>query len=154
MSYKCEVRVQVPKTTLTVRTRTPVSHLPQVLGQAFDEIMAYLGALGEQPAGPPFVVYHNMDMQNLDIEIGFPVSKRLPGKDRVQAGNLPEGRVATCLHTGPYSEIGQAYEALSKWVDENGYQATGTAIEIYLNDPEVTAPDKLQTQIVYPLRAA
>ncbi len=154
MSYKCELRVQVPKATMTVRIRTPVSQLPQVLGKAFGEIAAYIGTLGEQPAGPPFVVYHNMDMQDLDIEIGFPVNKPLPAQGKLQPGALPEGKAATCRYTGPYEEVGTAYEALSKWVDENGYEITGLTIESYLNDPQTTAPDQLQTQIAQPLKSA
>jgi len=154
MSYQCEVREQGPDATMTVRTRTPVSQLPQVLGQAYGEIAAYLGSLGEQPAGPPFVAYHNMDMQDLDIEIGFPTRKPLPVRGKMQPGALPKGKIATCLHTGPYQDIPAAYDALSRWIDENGYTATGLAIEFYLNDPQTTPPDQLQTQVVLPLRPA
>lgn len=154
MSYDCELRTQGPKATMTVRTRTPVSQLPQALGKAYGEIAAYLGSLRERPAGPPFVAYHNMDMQDLDVEIGFPVSHPLPGQGKLLPGAMPEGQIATCLHTGPYEDIPAAYDALNRWIDEHGYQATGLAIEIYLNDPQTTQPAQLQTQIMLPLRAA
>ena len=35
-------------------------------------ILQYAGQMGVQPSGPPFVAYYNLDMQDLDLEIGFP----------------------------------------------------------------------------------
>ena len=104
-----------------------------------------------EPAGPPFTAYFNMDMDDLDVEIGFPVPVSLPGKGDIQASEVPEGKAATCLYTGPYSDIGQGYEALTAWINEHGYQPTGVAYEFYLNDPNITPPPELMTQIVFPL---
>lgn len=152
MSYKCKVKEQPTQATLAIRTRVSVQDLPQVLGKAYGAIAQYLGELGEQPAGPPFVAYYNMDMQALDVEIGFPVSRKLSGKGDIQASEIPGGKVATCLCTGPYSDVKPAYNALSQWMKENGYEATGVAYEMYLNDPGQTVPQELQTQIVFPLK--
>ncbi len=110
-------------------------NLPQVLGEAYGKIMQYMGELGETPGGAPFVAYYNMDMQNLDMEIGFPVLSALPGKGEVQAGQIPAGKAATCLHTGPYPEIASAYNDLSAWITAQGVHPTGVAYEFYLNDP-------------------
>ena len=152
MSYECKVKEQPTQATLAIRTRVSVQDLPQVLGKAYGAIAQYLGELGEQPAGPPFVAYYNMDMQALDVEIGFPVSRGLSGKGDIQAGEIPGGKVVTCLYTGPYSDIGPAYNALSQWMKENGHEATGVAYEMYLNDPGQTPPQELQTQIMFPLK--
>ena len=154
MSYTCEIREQAAQPVLSIRTRTPVQELPQAFGRAYGEIALYLGELGEHPAGPPFAAYYNMDMQDLDVEIGFPVSRVLSGKGEIQPGEIPAGRVATCLHTGPYGEIEPAYNALSKWIQGNGYEAAGVAYEMYLNDPEETPPQELKTQILFPLKGA
>ena len=152
MSYKCEVKEQTTQPTLAIRTRVSVQDLPQTFGKAYRAIAQYLGELGEQPAGPPFAAYHNMDMQNLDVEIGIPVSRKLAGRDDIQAGEIPGGKAATCLYVGPYAEIEPAYTALSEWMKDNGYKATGVAYEMYLNDPEETPPQELQTQIAFPLK--
>jgi effector-binding domain-containing protein len=154
MSYKCEVKEQSAQPALSIRTRTAVQDLAQVLGEAYSAMAQYLGELGEQPAGPPFTAYYNMDMQDLDVEIGFPVYKRLPGKDDIKASEIPGGEAATCLHTGPYSEIGPAYNALSEWIKDNGYEVTGVAYEVYLDDPAQTPPQELRTQILFPLKTA
>jgi len=60
----------------------------------------------------------------------------------IQASEIPGGKLATCLYTGPYSDIAPAYEALSKWITEHGYEAAGAAYETYLNDPQQTPPQE------------
>lgn len=152
MSYQCKLKEWSTQPTLAIRTRTAVQDLPQVLGETYHAIEEYLAELGEQPAGPPFTAYHNMDMQDLDVEIGFPVPRELPGRGDIQAGHLPEGKVATHLYIGPYSDMEPAYDALSQWIQENGYEPTGVAYEFYLSDPAETPPEEHQTQIVYPLK--
>ena len=153
MSYECGVREQAAQPTLSIRTRTRVQDLPQVLGTGYGAIAQYLGELQEEPAGPPFAIYYTADMQNPDIEVGFPVGRRLAGRDDIQASEIPGGKVATCLHTGPYSELEPAYNALSQWIKDNGYEATGVACEMYLNDPDQTPPQELRTQIALFLKA-
>ncbi len=152
MSYVCELQEFSVRPALSIRTRTPIQDLPQVLGAAYGTIMHYLGELGEQPAGAPFTAYYSMDMTDLDLEIGLPVARNLPGRDTIQASELPGGRVATCRYTGPYDTIAAAYEALSAWMAEQGHIPTGVAYENYLNDPADTPPEALQTMIVFPLK--
>lgn len=152
MTYDCQL-IELPhQDTLAVRSRTTVQNLPEVLDRAYGAIMQYLGELGEQPAGPPYVGYFNMDMQDLDVELGFPVARPLPGKGEVQPSEMPTGKAASCVHTGPYGEIEPAYAALSQWMQQNGHQPSGAAYEIYLNDPEDTPPEQLQTYIIFPLK--
>ena len=151
MDYKCELIERAGVATAFVRTRSSVQDLPNLIPGIYAQIAQYIGGLGEQPAGPPYVAYYNMDMQDLDIEIGFPVSDSVSGKDDIQTGEIAGGTFAACLHIGPYSEIAPAYEALSGWVKGEGHKTTGVAYEIYLNDPAGISPEKLQTQILYPL---
>jgi effector-binding domain-containing protein len=154
MPYQCELKEQSAQKTLSIRTRTAVQDLPQVFGEGYGQIAQYLGQLGEQPIGPPFAAYYNMDMADLDVELGFPVARALPGQGEIKAGEIPGGRVATCLYTGPYSDIEAAYNTLMKWMEANGYQATGVSYELYLNDPDETPAAELQTQIIFPLESA
>ena len=152
MSYNCELVEQSPQPTLSIRTTTSIKNLPQELGKAYQAIGQYLGQLGEQPTGAPYAAYFNFDMNNIDVEIGFPISKSLPDKEGIKATALPGGKIARCLYTGPYKEIEPAYNALTAWVKENGYEATGVAYEFYLNDPGEVSPSELMTQVVFPLK--
>lgn len=152
MSYQFEVKEQPAQKTLAIRTRAAVGDLPQIFETGYTEIGQYLGELGEEPSGPPFAIYYNMDMAALDIELGFPVARTLPGRAAIKAGEIPGGRVATGLFVGPYEEMEPFYTALMEWIKANGYEATGIAYEYYLNDPRETPP--AQTQVVFPLKSA
>lgn len=67
MFTKCEIRKQPAQPIMSIRMRTAVQELPNVLGKAFGDVAMAIGEQGQQPRGPPFVAYYNMDMQDLDI---------------------------------------------------------------------------------------
>lgn len=152
MHSPCEITEQPFQIALTIRTRAAVEDLPGVIGRSYAEIAGYLGRLGESPAGAPFVIYYNLDMRDLDVEIGFPVSRELPGQGEIRTGGIPAGTVATCVYTGPYPEMTSAYEALNACIAEKGYEAVGTAIEEYWNGPHEVPPEELKTRIILPLK--
>lgn len=152
MTYKCELVDQTAQPTLSIRTTTSIKELPQELGKAYGAIGQYMGELGEQPAGAPYAAYFTFSMESMDIEIGFPVGGSLPGKGEIQSGDIPAGKVAQTIYTGPYNKIEPAYNALTAFVEQQGYEATGVAYEFYLNDPGEVAPEELLTQIVFRLK--
>ncbi|WZL71961.1 GyrI-like domain-containing protein [Clostridiaceae bacterium 35-E11] len=152
MQYQCELFEQTAQPALSIRTRSSVDNLPQVLRNAYMEIIQYLNEIHEQPSGAPFVAYYNMDMQDLEIEVGFPVSREFPEKDKIKPSEIPTGKHASCMHIGPYSQIEPAYDALMQWAAENGHTPTGISYEFYLNDPRETPENQLQTRITFPLK--
>lgn len=151
VTHLCELLDRESQPTLAIRARSSVQGLPQVLGRAWGAIMQRAGRLGVQPSGPPFVAYRNMDMQDLDLEIGVPFSQKLEGEGEVLPGEIPGGRAAGCLHVGPYNQLRAAYDALQKWMEANGHTPSGVVYEFYLNDPQTTPAAELQTQVIFPL---
>lgn len=154
MKFHCEFKDQSAQPALAIRIRTSVKDLPRVIGESYEKIMAHLSKMGEYPTGPPFTAYFNMDMDDLDVEIGFPVGKSLPGVNDIQTTEIPAGRAGSCLYTGPYDKMKPAYDELTEWIMAHGFQSTGVAYEFYLNDPDQVSPDELQTQILFPLKEA
>ncbi len=151
MPYDCELKTQEPQPALSVRTHASAQELPSLFGRVYGGIMQYLQELGEQPAGMPFAAYHDMNMENLDIEVGFPVTHKLNGKDEIQASEFPGGRLASVVHLGPYDQLGAAYGALAQWVSSQGFETTGVAYELYYSEPE-TPPQDTKTEIIFPLK--
>lgn len=152
MSFECELIERKEQPTLSVRTHTPVEGLPQLIGQTYGQIMEYMASIGAQPVGEPFVAYYNLDMKNLDIEIGFPVTKALPGQGEIQPSQVMAGKYGVCHYTGPYEQMAPAYEALTGWVKEKGFEPTGLAYEYYLNSPDEVPVSGLKTRIEFPLK--
>ncbi len=152
MPYQCQIQPAPFTHALALRARTSVDKLPQFFGHAFDAVMQRLGALGEQPIGAPYAAYYNMDMQNLDVEGGFPVARELAGEGEVQPSRFHGEQAAVCMHAGPYDQMAAAYEALTQFVAAQGRETTGVVYEVYLTDPSVTPPAEMQTLIVFPLK--
>jgi effector-binding domain-containing protein len=152
MSIRCEFTQLAPQPSLSIRLRTSSAELPEVFAKGYVEIARYLQECKIKPAGTHFAIYYNLDMRNLDVEFGFPVSASVSGRDNIQASQTPSGKSVTCLHTGSYNEVEPWYRALTEWIKDNGYESAGIAYEVYLNDPCDTPPDKLKTQIYQLIR--
>ncbi len=152
MEYQCEIKEMPAQDTLCVRVRAKAQDLPQVMGRWFGEIGRYLVELRQPPTGMPYSGYFNMDIQDMDVEIGFPVGKPLPGKGDIQPGTLPGGRMAAVMHFGSYDTLEAAYHALQAYVQVQGLTATGVWYELYMNDPNQVAPEQIQTLVLMPLK--
>lgn len=137
--------------TLSIRVKTSVDQLPRLIGECYAKLGAYLQEEKEMLSDIPFVAYHNMDMQNLDVEIGFPVAKVMAGKDDIQANIIPGGLVIACMYRGPYSEIEPLYAEMAEYLREKQLEPVGTAYEYYYND--LSFPEsELLTNVVMPLK--
>jgi len=136
--------------TLSIRTRTPVEKLPVLIGESYGKMSAYLKELGEYLEDIPFAAYYNMDMKDLDVEIGFRVSKALPGKGEIKSGFIPAGKIIFCMYRGAYSEVGPTYNEMFKWINDNGFKFVGPCYEYYYNGPGFPESEML-TMIVMPI---
>ncbi len=67
---------------------------------------------------------------------------------------MPGTEVAEVIHHGAFTSISEAYEALVKWIETNGYQFNGPCREIYLQLPvkigDQNDPDTV-TEIQFPV---
>lgn len=152
MQYQFVLEEKEAQPTVSIRTRTALENLPQVLGKAYEDIMNYLSEIGVQPSGAPYVGYFNTDMQDLDIECGISVAQPVAGNNELKPSEIPAGRQVSCLYTGPYNQIEPAYNAIMEWIPANGYAPTGVCYEFYLNDPAETPENELLTRIVFLLK--
>ncbi|MBU2008380.1 MAG: GyrI-like domain-containing protein [Chloroflexi bacterium] len=137
---------------LYVRTRTSLDRLPQVIGESYHKIANYMQGLGEKPAGVPYTAYHNLDTRDMDVEMCFPVSNPLPGREEIKGGELAAGRVAAAMYKGPYAAMEAIYSEIFRWLAERGHQAKGVYYEYYYNSPQDVPESELLTEIVIPLK--
>lgn len=152
MDFKIEVAEPAPRPALAVRTRTPVAAIGQVMGQALGRVYQYILEIGAQPGDCAFSVYYNMDMNDLDVDIGFVLTEPAPGRGEVHALEIPGGKQVSCMYKGPYDRMEAAYAAMTEWMVANGYTPTGQAHEFYYNDPSQVPPSELMTKIMFPVQ--
>jgi DNA-binding transcriptional MerR regulator len=154
MPYEIAAK-QIPTQPVASWTsRTTLATIGDVVGRGLTTVMGALTAAGTEPAGPPFIVYHDVTDEQADgtVEICIPVP---PGVNGVAADvewkEMPGGAVAWATHRGPYDEIGPAYHTITGWIQDHQRQITGAPREIYLNDPQTVVPEDLLTEIQFPI---
>ena len=79
-------------------------------------------------------------------------TKGLSGSEKVQIDSLSEGRCVQALHLGPYDKVGETYDRIIKFIEENGLKHNGPYHEIYMSNPDRTSPEKLKTIIRQPVK--
>lgn len=152
MDYKFEVTEPGPRPALAIRTRTPVAAIGPVMGQAFGKVYQYMLEIGAKPGDCAVTVYYNMDMNDLDVEIGFVLAEPAPGSGEVHTLQIPGGKQVSCMYKGPYDRMEPAYTAMTEWMASNGYVPSGSAYEFYYNDPSQVPPSELLTKIMFPVK--
>jgi effector-binding domain-containing protein len=147
MTYQVEVNDRPAQLTLGVHTHSAQRDLPRIIPQELQGVIGYLNKTGRKPTGVPFVGYTGMDMENLNVEIGFLCTEPIPGDATVQPSQIPGGRAASVLHKGTYKDIGNGHMALHDWMESKGYESATGYYELYLNDPGEVPEDQLETLI-------
>ncbi len=113
--------------------------MPNEQGPLWSDLWAYLGPQRVQPAGPCFSLYHDTEHKDRDwdIEICEQVNTELAPTKQIKVYSLPAVETMACvIHAGPFVTIGEAYDSIAKWIDQNGYQIVGPAREFYLRQPQ------------------
>lgn len=150
--YAIEVREQQYQPVMSVRTISSVSKLPLLIGETYERIMVYLKELDVNPTGPPFVCYYNLDMEHLDVEIGFPVEDVLPGEGDLCPSEMIQGKTVSYLYNGPYEKMEEAYNEMNDYIRTYGFKPKGMSYEIYYNSPmDVQSKEELLTRIELPV---
>ena len=75
----------------------------------------------------------------------------LPIFDELRLEVYEEGLAAQIMHIGPYADEAPNIERLHTFIHESGYSLRGKHHEIYLGDPNRSAPEKLKTIIRQPV---
>ena len=132
--YQVVTREVPTQRVATIRERVPMTVIGKAMGEGFGEIVRATEAAGAEIDGLPFAIYHELDPQELDVELGFPVLGEVE-TGRVHSATLDGGRVACVVHMGPYDEVPAAYDALTRWVQLQGERVVGPPREVYLNEP-------------------
>ena len=75
----------------------------------------------------------------------------LPIFDELRLEVFAEGPAAQIMHIGPYADEAPTIEKLHAFIHEQGYSLRGKHHEIYVGDPNRSAPEKLKTIIRQPI---
>jgi DNA-binding transcriptional MerR regulator len=112
---------------------------PPDQGSLWGELMGYLNQQKARMIGPPMAIYHDGEFKerDWDIEVCMPIVDEMTPDNHLKVYRLPGFETAACVvHAGPFATIGEAYDAIAKWIDENSYHIVGPWRELNLRPPE------------------
>ncbi len=77
-----------------------------------------------------------------------------PALPLVRRETLREGLCVQILHRGPYAEEGPTIESVHRFMREHGLAFAGSHHEIYVSDPNRSAPQRMKTIVRQPVKKA
>lgn len=153
MSYEINKKTIVETPFLYMRRQVKAEDVSTALAEMLVPVFQYATAQGVPFAGPPTTRYVSFGPGLVTIEAGMPVAGPAEATDEIMVGSLVGGEVASTVHKGPYDNLDQGYEAIQRWMMENGQESGGAPWEVYITDPgEVPDPAEWLTEIVHPLK--
>lgn len=131
---------------------------PPEQGGLWGELEGYLASQRVRPNGACFTLYHDEEYKerDWDLEVCEPITDNVTESKRVKVRTLPAASLACTIHHGPFITINEAYAAIGKWIEANGYRITGACREVYLKGAEngsQTDPNTV-TEIQFPVEKA
>ncbi|MDR2008879.1 MAG: GyrI-like domain-containing protein [Bacteroidales bacterium] len=130
---------QIEQPILSVRSKINENELVNFITANFEKISDYIKELDEFITSIPLAIYHNyqnMILNEIDIEIAFPVTKILPEKDNIKSSLLPENKLVFSLYQGNPNDMKQFYKDLERWIELNSFEIIGPCYEYYYNGDE------------------
>ena len=128
-----------PAEEIKVASVRDVVPTPPEQGPLWEELGEYLARQHVQPTGPCFTLYHDDEYKerDWDLEVCEQIDANLAETKRVKVRVLPPVSALACtIHNGPFVTIGEAYNAIGKWITENKYHIVGPCREVYLRPHE------------------
>lgn len=128
MNYTVQIINVEPQLTAVIRTRAKQSQLSQVVPRLCGEVWNFARSAGLPRPGRHVALYFDGE---INLEVGAEVFHPFTGDGRVICSRTPAGLVATTVHFGPYTRLGDAHDAVHKWCASQGHTLAGPSWEIY-----------------------
>ena len=114
--------------------------------KAYSDIMHWIPSVGQEclelnpemdcsETSYNFCEYLDGEYKETDIRIRYSEECARFGNenDQIRFRTLPETKVLSIYHKGPYTNINEAYAFLMRYAEQNGYSAAGLARECYID---------------------
>ncbi|MEV6270380.1 MerR family transcriptional regulator [Kribbella sp. NPDC051936] len=144
----------LPAVRLVGLTATAASFTPDDITPVVHPLCAELGRrlpdADVHPAGRLTCLYAQSSEDEVVVRATVPAAVDAGGNlNGLEVVDLPATQAATLVHRGPIDQVLPSWQALARWLDDNGRRAAEPARELYLDTPE--NPDDWVTELQQPL---
>ena len=154
-AYDVVLKKVAPLQVAQLRGTTPnMEQIGPTLDHLFDQVISYVTQQGATCIGPGITLYYDTEMREQDISLGacMPFAGSLSDGEQVKVETLPGVEtMASVIHRGPFSTLNQAYNAMLKWIETNGYAISGPNRELNLEYERGGDQTKFVTEVQFPV---
>jgi len=154
-AYDVVLKKVAPLQVVQVRGVAPsMEQLGPTLDHLFDQVLGYISQHGATAVGPGTTLYYDTEYCERDINVGacMPFEGSLGDGEEVKVGELPAVEtMASVIHHGSFSTLNQAYNAMSTWIEANGYHISGPTRELNLEYERGGDQAKFVTEVQFPV---
>lgn len=108
------------------------------------------------PAGVAVSAYFNsseeVKEEDLRWAFGFVITKETTVKEPIKKMEFKKQKAVVYLHKGPYENLPKSYDMVWKFIKDKEYKIIWPVYDRYLNNPMQVEPEKLETEIVVPIK--
>lgn len=148
--------VQLTAQPILVVSKTSAPDTPSVTrayDEAYAEITAFMKKHKLNQAGPPLGIDGPMSATSMEFQPGLPVDRGgVASEGNVQSMQSYAGRALKTTHVGSFDDLGKTYERFAAYIAAQAYTPAGATFAWYLDDPDSTPPEKLRTEIYWPVK--
>lgn len=148
---KVEMGPIAAKSALVIRDTTSTTLLDAKLETMYKMLSSAMIRQKLKPSGPPFLIYHSIQSNRLEIEAGIPINSKIKSDKMVSFKEFSAENAIKATVFGKQNKS-LVYRALGYYQIANKISLSGPVWEIYITDPSVEPdPEKWQTDIYYPI---
>jgi DNA-binding transcriptional MerR regulator len=148
---------ELPAIRLVGLTSAAASFTPEDIGPVVQPLCAELGRrlpdAAIQPAGRLTCLYERSRQSEDEVVVRATVPASIDAEGNLnglEVVDLPAVRAATLVYRGAIDQVLPAWQALARWIDDNGHQSSEPARELYLDCPD--DPAQWVTELQEPIK--
>lgn len=154
--HEIKTREVPEQIVLTEQKHVNAANLPAWIVAAATRQLDEFAKRGGQ-VGPSLVIYHGEVNEDSDgpVEVCLPISALMSSSTSLPSRIEPAHREAFTTVTRAqvrYPDIVSAYDAVERWISENGKTVTGPPREVYFADPSTGDNDEPVAHIAFPIK--
>jgi effector-binding domain-containing protein len=129
-----------------------MSKITEIIRKDYEEIGKFMEKYQIQWGGMPMTITISMADKKWDFIAAIPIKvKDIKPEGRITLSTVKAGKVVKGVMTGPYDKATPCYDKIVKFIREKKLNISGFSWEEYISDPAVTKPEKLITNIYFPV---
>lgn len=138
MSRISEIRIKETQLCYIVSIRKTINFMKEYssfFGESISKVSNYLEKNSVLTSSAAMACFHNMDLEHLDIEVGFYVAHEIPNTENITCKISEPYKVVTTIDMGPYEKQDSTLMEIFEYIKEHNLEMQGPIFYYYLNEP-------------------